>query len=302
MQRGIAFGMTLDNAPSKTRFAPKIPTTRIKKEEAIKLGNQTTIQEVCPKQTTEPYQTSNLQKRKERLPNAGLLVAGDVQGPFSLGPATFVKSRNADATSILVRGAPRERDDSKTSATKTHQQVNRTDSDIKPAVSVENNTDIDNKAPVMIKNNEYQATPPMSLAEMFGGQLALLKLPVKMPLIESMPKASEISHSMEEELTEQTVDLESLKQTEQASQGKNSPFTPPWPSSAHGKLGKIKRYASGKMTLTVGNIEFQLAHMKNANPSVTNALVIDGEYNQAFDLGNVKNQLVAIPDISKLLL
>ena len=291
-----------NNASSKARFAPKVPSTRIKKEEAIKLGSKTAIQEVRQKQSTEQHQTNNIQKRKERSSFTGLLATSDVQGPFSLGPAACVKFRNADATSASIREGSKGSDSSRDAISKAQQQLPSADTDIRSAVSVESYNDIDGKAPIVIRNHGDQTTESGSLIEMFEGQLVLVKLPVKMPLIEFMPRANEIPNSKEEEPVERTVDLDSLKQAEQATRSKCSPFTSPWPSTAHGKLGKVRRYASGKMTIIVGDIEFELVSVKNSTSSVTNALIIDGEYNQAFDLGNIKTRLVAIPDVSKLLL
>ena len=123
-----------------------------------------------------------------------------------------------------------------------------------------------------------------------------------MPLMDSMPKSTEMPRSGREEHAEQTIDLDSLKQTGAGQSQQEHTLPSPLATAAHGKLGRMRRYASGKMTISVGDIEFELMHMMNSPSSMTNALIVDGEYNQAFDVGNVGNQLVAIPDISKLLL
>lgn len=275
---------TTGGAP-KTRFAPKVPAVRIKREDAIQLGS-----------STAPREHREFKPRPRIVNNTGLLAGEAVQGPFVLGPGTSTRRGAADGTAAIARAR-------KPAAVKKQAAAQHVpSSDTKPVIPLKDYCAGDGKYPETIRAPQGTGTAA-SLAEIFEGNLVMLRLPTALPLKatpESTP--SEKPQATAASKDEETIDLDSLKPSEPTTSApSNSPYPAPWPAAAHGYLGKIQRFASGRVTLTVGQIEYALSLSSPSRACVQNLLAVDSEYNQAFDIGTISHQLVAVPDIEGLL-
>ena len=276
---------TTGGAP-KTRFAPKVPAVRIKKEDTIQLGSSTTTKE----------QSREFKPKPRVVNNTGLLAGEAAQGPFALGPATSMRSRPTDGATAIAR--ERKSTAIKMQAESQHVPPN----DTKPIIALKDYCTGDGKYPETIRAPE-STNPVASLAEIFEGKLVMLRLPTALPLkVTPASTPNENPQAPSTSKDEETIDLDSLKTNEPAVlTPSNSPYPAPWPASAHGYLGKIQRFASGRITMAVGEIEYALSMSSSSKSCVQNLLAVDSEYNQAFDIGTISHQLVAVPNIEKLL-
>lgn len=83
--------------------------------------------------------------------------------------------------------------------------------------------------------------------------------------------------------------------------------TDQWPADVEGEYGKLAIHASGKVSLTINGIRYFLesgcsAVVEPGHVSGCQSVVaIDPEYEQSFELGQIKNCLIASLDISSIL-
>lgn len=80
-----------------------------------------------------------------------------------------------------------------------------------------------------------------------------------------------------------------------------------WPAESEGEYGSLAIHASGRVSLTINGIRYFL---ESGNSAVVeqghvagcqSVVAIDPEYEQSFELGQIKNALIASLDISSIL-
>lgn len=273
---------------SKKRFAPKVPTTRLRQDDAVKLGTMSTRLE----EQRQQREIQQAQKKQHHKARDGIITAdsGIPSGPFALGPAVSLKNNSRQPSSF-----PSTLSSSRNNT--PHPSLNN-DDDVKPVLDIKEYCSGNDRYPVVLQ-------PKKTL---FGnepffrtGQFTLLTLPLEMPLVGTAqtPQENNINSTSTEE---QVIDLDAANKaaaTPECSPKVNGPFPPPWPLDTQGRLGKLRRFASGRMVLSVGPYEYEVRPSIGSDASVLYA--VDAEYGQSFGLGPVQHFLQAVPDLSHLL-
>lgn len=223
--------------------------------------------------------------------------AHQTQGPFSQGPAP------RESKSVIMRASSMYGSVSSMgsmSAMRTEGGNFHALKEEKPVVPLQDYcTPDDPYNPCMIHADYYKAAESEvflamegshSLAEMFQGRIGLLRLPMLMPFEKApTPKANP---------------AEPVEPAPQA-QPTTSPAKSTWDKETRGILGKLQKFSSGRLVLVLNNgmeMELSPAVASKSTCFSQRLLVMDNEYNQAFDLGLVRDQLIAYPDLSRLLI
>ena len=264
------------NKPQKPRFAPKIPATRIKKEEVISLGTMTAVQEAQQKQREEA-ERARLEAKRLRDLNQKM---NQQQAPVDciLSGANVV--RETTATRRVQSGESRVLNNEAKSSDGVVGQEGPT----LYATSMEKYFEKIKgpHAPVLPASEPKVTTSFQSLESLFKNKLILLKLPTRLPIEEMIPSSS--------------------KEEKETAKPHTSKCTA-WPENATGRIGSIRRYASGRITFKMSEgVEFLLDTDTLIADDKLGFVQFDLERRKALMLGSVHRSLVAIPDLSKLLL
>lgn len=232
-----------------------------------------------------------------------------VSGPFSLGPSASKSSRSSAGPHVGFapptrsssriaggggggggRGRANAQGNAASSAGNNYGDDDGNMCDLEKIINIERLQLGEEHCPVHIQPNHADSVmdtdvKPADVLEDPEG-LFLFQLPKTLPALQNMNESA----------SEETEGNENNQQNKKDS----------WPESVEGQYGKLFVHASGKLTMEINGIRYDLDCGLNPadSPHVSGSqaiVAIDPEYEQSFELGPIKNTFIASLDLSSCL-
>lgn len=276
-----------EKKPVKGRFAPKVPSERLKAEDALKLGSASADKKpsnLLPKQTPN-FNTDGFHNRRKPV-----IVASDgVSGPFAFGPSMVSNGKksaffqSSASTSCVTSTSDSSQMLSAAAAySKKKPEEKLMDMDSLTQSLPEYIAKSTHLRPPLVLPLEENGNFPDELPQMEEGAVTMLRLPPVLPLVK--PESETIIKS----------------------NGKHGPWAPEL--KANGILGKWRIYSSGKQTLTIGPVTFDVVRGEPpaCQPNPTVLLGVEGGTSsalggKAYAMAAPLGLLNAVPRVHEIL-
>lgn len=261
---------TASTSTNTKKFTPTIPAARRKKIV------EDDVEEVANPVTTPSSAASTSNQTQKRKPlGAQRTTTGPVSGPLAHGPAGMTRSsssRSSGSVGGVFSGASTR---------------------ISGTVGTSSNADLANISAVQVDDIFAceSGLTPVALT----GQAVKVNSQAKddlkkgLILLQLPPVLPRLAQATESDVNPETVSgMFDLPQADR------------WPKSAQGRLGKLRKYKSGRMVLELTNgFCMDVTPSVSADAKLMNILAIDPEFGQSFNLGQVEQHFVCTPDLEE---
>lgn len=263
-------------ATATKKFVPKIPAIRRKKV----VEEESTPASVEPSSATNTSSnTTNTRGGRKPLhanKTYNTTIPAVVSGPLSMGPAAMARSSRSSGSSGsagIFSARSISRPNTSTNSSSDSKPLN--DSvPVEEVFAVEGAVEANELLKPIALLDDKKESDSFTHFEPENGKMFLFQMP---PVLPTLLNTSNDTISTNESSEK-------------------------WPSNAQGRYGKLRRYKSGRITMTLENgVEFLV------NPSIenfseaqnTSVLAIDPEFAQSFNLGQVEGKFVCVPEFDK---